>query len=183
MRVWSQKVPLCLLYLLYWSCTHHSHLDQKTLRECLSQGRANSAQLCAYEDSELQAEPGSLISSDNIQHVPGPRFLPFYEGRIGLFCLPTNPTLKSHILSISNTQRKYNLFKVMDTFFMCAWLSAILGIILFVLIQYQPEKIVPWSIFLGGICSILFGFFVLTYKWVKVVFLDILWSKSFCVSY
>ncbi len=63
---------------------------------------------------------------------------------------------------MSNTARKYHIFSVIDSFLMSAWLSTVLGIVFFVLIHYLPLKIVPWTIFIGGIMSILFSIFVLT---------------------
>lgn len=52
----------------------------------------------------------------------------------------------------------------MDSFWTSAWLSAIIGISFFLLSQLQPYKIVPWIILTGGVFSIIFAIFVLTYQ-------------------
>lgn len=51
----------------------------------------------------------------------------------------------------------------MDSFWTSAWISAILGISFFFLAQVQPYKMVPWIILAGGIFSIMFAIFILTY--------------------
>ena len=51
----------------------------------------------------------------------------------------------------------------MDSFWLSAWIAAILGIVMFLLNHFQPYKMVPWVILLGGAMSIIFAVFVLTY--------------------
>lgn len=72
-------------------------------------------------------------------------------------------------MSISGTQRKYALYNVMDTFFTCSWIAAIMAVVSFFLIQYQPYKVVPWSILLGGIFSLAFSIMVLFFPGYIVV--------------
>lgn len=68
----------------------------------------------------------------------------------------------------------------MDSFWMSAWMSAVLGIISFLLIHFQPYKTVPWVILLGGISCILFSVFVLTYLLINLDSpQDTCWLKYF----
>ena len=82
------------------------------------------------------------------------------QGSIGLICLPTNANLKAQVLQMSGVGYKYNVFKVIDVILMFLWISAILGPVLFLLANFFPYKVVPWTIFLGGIFCIIFGILI-----------------------
>ena len=82
------------------------------------------------------------------------------QGSIGLICLPTDPVLKQQVLAMSGVAYKYNVFSVIDVILMSLWISAIIGPILFLLAHFFPYKVVPWTILLGGIFSIVFGILI-----------------------
>ena len=86
-----------------------------------------------------------------------------HSGRIGFICLPTDPVLRTQLLNMSNTARKYDLLSVISTFFTSLWVAVVMGVLCFLIIQYQPQKVVPWVIFLGGLVCIFFGIAILTY--------------------
>jgi hypothetical protein len=139
------------------------HPDQAPLRQPVPLDRPVLAQLHAHGHPRLRGEPQPVVPGGDLRLVPRPKFPLPNAGRIGLFCLPTDPLLKQQILAISNTQRKYDLYAVMDTFFMCAWIAALLGPLCYLLVQFQPYKAVPWVILLGGTVCIFFGVYLLMY--------------------
>ena len=53
----------------------------------------------------------------------------------------------------------------MNVIVMSLWISAILGPLFFLLAHFFPYKVVPWTIFLGGLFSIVFGILNLVYLW------------------
>jgi len=82
--------------------------------------------------------------------------------KLGLFCLPTDPVLKQEVLAISNTAYKYNIFNVITQIETSAWVSALFGILFFLLAHFFPYKMVPWTIFFGGLFSIIFGLLIIS---------------------
>ena len=86
------------------------------------------------------------------------------QGRIGLICLPTDPALRQQVLSMSGVAYKYHILSVMNVIVMSLWIAAILGPLFFLLAHFFPYKVVPWTIFLGGLFSIIFGILNLVYK-------------------
>ena len=64
--------------------------------------------------------------------------------------------MKETILNLSGTARKYHVFAVIDSFFTCLWVSAIMGVLFFILMHFEPYKLVPWVIFIGGLLSLFF---------------------------
>lgn len=63
---------------------------------------------------------------------------------------------------MSNTAYKYDIFNVISDIEMAAWMSVILGPLLFVLVHFFPYKVVPWTIFFGGLFSIIFGLLIIS---------------------
>ena len=78
-------------------------------------------------------------------------------GKIGLICLPTDPALKTQVINMSGVSYKYHIFSVIHTILISILISAIFGPVIFLAVHFFPYKVVPWTIFLGGICSIIFG--------------------------
>lgn len=82
-------------------------------------------------------------------------------GRIGLFCLPTDNSLKQIVLKMSNTSTKYAIFSVVDAILTSIWTAILCGIVIFLLTHFWPHRVVPWIILLGSICSGILGIFIL----------------------
>lgn len=61
---------------------------------------------------------------------------------------------------MSGVAYKYNVFSVIYVILTSLWVSAIIGPVLFLLAHFFPYKIVPWTILLGGIFSIIFGILI-----------------------
>lgn len=63
---------------------------------------------------------------------------------------------------MSNTANKYHILSVMDAFWQGSWISLTLGILFFLLIHFQPYKVVPWVIAVGCVFSFCLAAFILT---------------------
>lgn len=71
--------------------------------------------------------------------------------------------MKEQVLRNSNVQEKFSFLGFYDTMWRSIWISVIFGLVSFFVVHFLPYKAVPWTIFIGGICSILFGLLILMY--------------------
>lgn len=57
--------------------------------------------------------------------------------------------------------KRYHFLGIYDGMFRSFWLSSLLAFIFVVLLQIFPMKVVPWTIAIGGIFSLVFGLVII----------------------
>jgi len=57
--------------------------------------------------------------------------------------------------------KRYHFMGIYDALWRSFYVSSILAIIFVALVQFFPLKVVPWTILIGGIVSIMFGLSVM----------------------
>ena len=59
---------------------------------------------------------------------------------------------------------KYEFMTFYDALWRSTWISALFGIVSFLLVHFRPYQVVPWTILLGGIATIVFALIILMYS-------------------
>jgi hypothetical protein len=75
--------------------------------------------------------------------------------------MPKDEKLKNDLLTKSGTMSKYEFLGFYDAIWRSIWISIIFAVFIFFFAYFQPYITVPWTIFAGGIISIIFGLLIL----------------------
>lgn len=57
--------------------------------------------------------------------------------------------------------KRYHFLGIYDALFRSFWVSSLIAIIFVALLQFFPLKVVPWTILIGGLFSMIFGLVVM----------------------
>lgn len=75
--------------------------------------------------------------------------------------MPKDDALREELLEKSDTKNKYEFLGFYDSLWRSIWISFLFGIFFFLFSYFQPYVAVPWTIFIGGIISVIFGVLIL----------------------
>ncbi len=86
------------------------------------------------------------------------------SARIGLFCFPTDPTQKQMLLENIGISKRYHFMGVYDAMWRSFYISSILSIAFVALVQFFAKKVVPWTMVVGGLFSLIFGLLTMIFS-------------------
>lgn len=75
--------------------------------------------------------------------------------------MPQDENLRDDILTKSGTKSKYEFLGFYDAMWRSIWISILFAVAIFLFAYFQPYIAVPWTIFIGGIVSFIFGTLIL----------------------